>query len=181
MAICRVIGYNWGMIESVPNPRKTRSRDVLVIEVVVLAVLLCVAGVYGARSWRFYQAVRESEQLFQQADVASEHGDLKQAVVYLDQCLAVNPQYFPAYELKADIYSSMWHQPDEAMRIVKDALLKTDDPRLHKKLGELYLFTKRDYKNAQAELRIALHADPSDLACQQELRRADNGVARLPQ
>lgn len=146
-----------------------------------MLILLPIGSWQGLRTYRYYQAVETSVRLFREADQLSESRDQQAAINKLDECLAVNPEFFPAYELKADIYADTLRQPDKALAILQEALRHTDDGRIHLKIGKHYLMVTREFKKAQSELAMAAKAMPLDDESRTLLRIATHKLLRTPQ
>jgi len=102
-----------------------------------------------------------------------------EALSTLDQCLALNPQFFPAYEAKADLYWLVRKDRTNALATLQAGLpYLAGDARLRQALGHFYLKVLKDYPKAQEELRLACSLDPKNYTSRGLLRQADAEMAR---
>lgn len=147
---------------------------------ILLVVLLLVAGLLGSRSYRAYQDVVASEQLFEQAESLQHRGDMQGALQTYQQAYARNPQYFPAYEAAADLYLLYFREGRKAVAVLEDAYRQLpDDRRVHRALGECYLTTRLPEFRVRAveQLARAAQEDPQDATCAALLARARQAAA----
>jgi len=155
-----------------------RKRALQVVEIVALVVMLPFVLTWGARTWSQYAMVVESEKLFDRGHQQMHASDWKGAVQSFDACVAVNPQYFPAYEARADIYYTELKDLKKAIASLEAGLTAAgNDPRMRQELGEYYLYAKR-YRDARDQLAMSLEGDPGNLTCKGLLKRADVGLAK---
>lgn len=150
------------------------------VQKVLLGVLVTIAVVLGAHAWLMYRGVVRAERLFKQADDQMMHGEMERALVTLEQVIAADPLFFPAYEAKSDILVARNDRAGAVAALLAAVPYLNGDPRLHQALGHLYLYVMKDYTKAQAELRLACNLDPSDSTARGMLRRADAQMVRHP-
>lgn len=166
------------MILLYKDPKK---RALQIAELVLLVAILPALLIYGGRSWKLYQDVVASEALFDQAEQKAHQHDWAGSLKLLQECVRVNPRYFPAYEAMADIYFEEDKNLDLAIATLEGALRYAgDDPRVHMALGGYYLRSKKagDVKKAQQSLEVAMRGMPDNLMCRDLLRRANELASR---
>ncbi|MBM3462122.1 MAG: hypothetical protein FJX76_08490 [Armatimonadetes bacterium] len=173
------------MILVYTDPKK---RLLQMIEIALLIIALPFAAVYGMKSYKIYQAVVESERLFEVAENLAHAEDYKASVVALEECLAVNPRYFPAYEAMADLYF-IEHRRfgltreqglSKAIALLEKGMIAAgDDPRMPMELSEFYMTTGKpeNLKKAEAIMLAAVKMAPTNHACQTMLKMVRNQMA----
>lgn len=152
--------------------RKERGRRVALG--LLAAILLCL-GAYDLRLWL---RVTECERTFVVADEHIHHAQWDQALASLDQCLALNPLYFPAYEAKALVLVEGRGDKQAALEVLLGALPYLEsDPRLLRAIGEMYLTGMHAPAQAEPYFARACAIDPDDRTTQGLLRLARDGGA----
>lgn len=148
------------------------------LQLAILVVLIPLAIYGGLRTYGIYSRVLESERLFTLAHQKMDAKEWQPALQYLDQCLKVNPIYFPAYEAQAAIYADEMKDEKAVTEVLDTAVAKCkDDPRAQQLYGFYLLHYFKDYKRAQEHLRAAARALPNDPALRNMLRAADDKAA----
>jgi tetratricopeptide (TPR) repeat protein len=98
--------------------------------------------------------------------ISMEAGNPEQAVAALEQAIAVNPSFEPAYLAQASLYESR-QEKDKAIAVLQKYLSQVNprnkEARQH--LVQLYI-TAKDYAGGLAELEKMLEEDPEDLDAQ---------------
>ena len=155
-------------------PQSKKSR----IQLAILVLLIPLVLFGGLRTYGIYSRVIESERLFTLANQKMDAREWQPALQYLDQCVKVNPVYFPAYEAQAVIYADEMKDDKAVTAVLEKAVAECkDDPRAQQLYGYYLLHHFKDYKRAQEQLRAAVRAMPNDPAVRNMLRAADDKAA----
>lgn len=161
----------------VPDAHRAWRKDVFLRW--VLGVLVCVGAIFGVRGWRMLADVQKCERTFVHADACMEKKHWDEAEASLDQCIALNPLYFPAYEAKALIKLDVRKDKQAALAVLTAALPHLpSDARLQRAIGELYLRGLDDQVQAQIYLARACELDPTDRTTRGLLAQARAGSTR---
>jgi tetratricopeptide (TPR) repeat protein len=87
----------------------------------------------------------------------------EEAIKYLNQALAADPNFFPALQALVAVYREQ-NKPDQALEAVKKALSRSPkNPLLHQMLGEVLLVQKQP-KAAAAALEEAINLNPRQVS-----------------
>jgi Flp pilus assembly protein TadD len=106
--------------------------------------------------------------------------DYDAALAEIDRNAAGQPPSADSLRLKADILVGQ-KKLDEAIATIQQAItLAPSDPDLHGGLGRLFL-QKRDFPNAQKELKTALHLNPKSAVYWKDLASTDYLAGNYPE
>jgi Flp pilus assembly protein TadD len=124
----------------------------------------------AADAYRNYLALEPGDSV---AEAQLIHSLLEQkkydtALAELDKLPRTSPPRVEILKMRADVLVAQ-KKTDEAITVLLQAIqLTPDDGQLHGGLGRLYM-DKKDYVNAEKELKFALNIDPSNLAYGKDL------------
>lgn len=106
--------------------------------------------------------------------------DFDAALAELDRSSASQPPAADSLRLRADILVGQ-NKLDEAIAAIQQAVaLAPNDPDLHGGLGRLFL-QKRDFRNAQRELQLALRLNPNSAVYWKDLASTDYLAGDYPE
>ncbi len=118
-----------------------------------------------------YDLYERARGLYLESSVTLVHEKLPQAARLLDQALARDPKFLPAWCLLARVHGDRYfggddHTPErlaEATRAVQEAVgLQPDAGETHLALADYYYHGFRDYERARAELDLARQTLPNN-------------------
>jgi Flp pilus assembly protein TadD len=124
----------------------------------------------AAEAYRNYLAVQPGDSGAEARVIHSllEQKKYDEALAELDKLATSNPPSLDTLKLRADVLVAQ-KKTDAAISVLQQAIQQSpQDPQLHGGLGRLYL-DKRDFANAEKELKTALKMDQSNLAYWKDL------------
>jgi tetratricopeptide (TPR) repeat protein len=115
-----------------------KKKNLQRLEMLVVALILPLALVWGSRSYAEWNRFQQADQLYREGDALFHKGQTEQAIACLERCVAIYPEFYSAWEMLGATHHMRRDHAKEVATYQKAVAALPDNGLLHRELGTAY-------------------------------------------